>query len=133
MTDAEWERVYREFHDRYYTFQHMETILRRMVALGSGRKIATINRLVAYRESVRVEGVSMVESGYLRMRRRRQRRSGLVIQNPVIFYPWHWYKMAKGFLTYGTTLLRLRAIMRRIEADPNRFAYHDAAIAPVAA
>ena len=131
MSDADWEWVYREFHNRYYTFEHMETILRRMVALGSGRKIATINRLVAYRESVRAEGVSMVESGYLRIRRRRQRRSGMAIQNPVIFYPWHWYKMAKGFLTYGTTLLRLRAIMRRIEADPNRFAYRDAAIAPI--
>ena len=133
MSDADWEWVYREFHNRYYTFEHMETILRRMVALGSGRKIATINRLVAYRESVRAEGVSMVESGYLRIRRRRQRRSGMAIQNPVIFYPWHWYKMAKGFLTYGTTLLRLRAIMRRIEADPNRFAYRDAAMAPIGA
>ncbi len=131
MSDAEWEWVYREFHRRYFTFEHMETILRRMVALGSGRKKATINRLVAYRESVRVEGVSFVESGWLRIRRRRQRRSGMAIQNPVIFYPWHWYKMAKGFLTYGTTLLRLRAIMRRIEADPNRFAYRDAAIAPI--
>jgi hypothetical protein len=75
----------------------------------------------------------MVESGYLRIRRRNERRSGMKIQSPVIFYPWHWCKMAKGFLTYGTTLLRLRAIMRRIEADPNRFAYRDAAIAPIGA
>jgi Radical SAM superfamily len=70
MSDADWEWTYREFHRRYYTFAHMETILRRMTALGSGRKIATINRLLAYRESVRVENVSMVESGYLRVRRR---------------------------------------------------------------
>jgi hypothetical protein len=133
MSDAEWEWVYHEFHRRYFSFEHMETILRRMVALGSGRKKATINRLVAYRESVRVEGVSFVESGWLRIRRRRQRRSGMAIQNPVMFYPWHWYKMTKGYLTYGTTLLRLRAIMRRIEADPNRFAYRDAAIAPIGA
>jgi hypothetical protein len=133
MSDAGWEWAYREFHRRYFTFEHMETILRRMVALGSGRKKATINRLVAYRESVRVEGVSFVESGWLRIRRRRQRRSGMAIQNPVIFYPWHWYKMAKGHLTCGVTLLRLRAIMRRIERDPNRFAYSDAAIAPVTA
>jgi uncharacterized radical SAM superfamily protein len=131
MTDAEWEWVYREFHRRYYTFEHMETILRRTVALGSGRWRATIHRLLAYRESVRVDGVSFAESGLIRVRCRRQRRSGMAIQSPLIFYPWHWFKTTKAFLTYATTLLRLRVIMRRIEADPHRFEYRDAAIAPV--
>ena len=37
MSDAEWEWVYAEFHRRYYTFEHMEKILRRMVAVGSER------------------------------------------------------------------------------------------------
>ena len=132
MSDADWDWVYREFHRRYYTFEHMETILRRMVALGSGRKIATINRLVAYREAVRIENVSMVESGYLRIRRRRQRRSGMPLQNPLSFYSGHCFKTLKAAAVYTSTYLRLKAIMRRIEADPNRFAWRDAAIAPAA-
>jgi Radical SAM superfamily len=131
MSDSEWEWVYREFHSRYYTFEHMETILRRMVALGSGRKIATINRLVAYRESVRVENVSMVESGFVRVRRRRQRRTGIRIESPLVFYPWHWFKNVRAAIAYTSTYLRLKAIMRRIEADPNRFAWRDAAIMAV--
>ena len=130
MSDAEWESAYDEFHKRYYTFEHMETILRRMVALGSGRKRTTINRLVAYREAVLAEGCSMLESGYVRMRRRRQRRSGMPIQSPLVFYPWHWFKTARGLAAYLSTWFRLNAIMRRIEADPNRFAYLDAAITP---
>ena len=129
MTDEEWDWVYREFHRRYYTFEHMTTILRRMVALGSGRKIATINRLVAYRESVRVEGMSMVESGYIRIRRRRQRRSGMKIESPLVFYPWHWWLRLRSSAVQLTTFARLRLIMRGIERDPNRFAYTDAAIA----
>ena len=42
MSDADWEWAWREFHRRYYTFEHMEIVLRRMVALGSGRKIALL-------------------------------------------------------------------------------------------
>jgi hypothetical protein len=131
MSDADWEWAYNEFHARYYTFEHMETILRRMVALGSGRKIATINRLVAYRESVRAENVSMVESGFLRLRRRRQRRSGMPLENPLAFYPWHWWRTLRSAAVHASTLLRLKAIMRRIERDPGRFAWRDAAITPV--
>jgi pyruvate-formate lyase-activating enzyme len=128
MSDADWEWVYREFHARYYTFAHMETILRRMVAVGSTRRITTINRLVAYREAVRAEGVSMLESGYVRMRRRRQRRSGMKSENPWVFYPWHWFKTLRGISAYVSTSLRLWLILRRIDADPKRFEYRDAAL-----
>src|SRR5277367_2311227 len=128
MSDADWDWAYREFHKRYYTFDHMETILRRMFAVGSGRKRATVNRLVAFREAVRAEGCSMLESGYIRLRRRSQRRSGMPIQSPLVFYPWHWLKMARGAFAYLSTFVRLRLIVRRIEADPNRFAYRDAAL-----
>ena len=133
MSDAEWESAYREFHRRYYSFEHMETVLRRMVALGSGRKLATIHRLVGYREAVRVENVSMLEAGYIRIRRRRQRRSGMKIQNAFVFYPWHWFKAVSSAAAIASTYLRLRLIMRRIDADPNRRAYRDAAIAPAGA
>jgi hypothetical protein len=131
MSDADWESAHREFHARYFDFAHMETVLRRMVALRINLHKATINRLVQYRESVIAEGISMLESGYVRVRRRRQRRSGLPIQNPLIFYPWSWFKSTKGFLTYMSTLARLRLTLRRILADPNRFEYRDAAIAPI--
>ena len=131
MSDTDWESAYRDFHASYYSFAHMETILRRMTALRVTRRIATVNRLAAYRESVRSEGVSFVESGYIRMRRRKQRRSGLPLENPLVFYPKHWFRSFAALAMMGATNLRLRRIMRRIKADPGRFAYMDAAIAPV--
>ena len=131
MSDADWESAYREFHSSYYSFAHMETILRRMVALGVKRRVSTIHRLAGYRESVRSEGVSFVEVGYIRMRRRKQRRSGMAVENPLLFYPWHWFKSAAALAAMGITILKLHAIMRRIKADPARRAYMDAAIAPL--
>lgn len=106
----------------------METVLRRMVAVGSNREATTINRLVGYRKSVRAEGVSVLESGYVRMRDRRQRRSGMPLQSPLVFYPWHWAKTLRGLGAYLSTTLRLRAILWRIQRDPQRFAYRDAAL-----
>jgi hypothetical protein len=95
MSDADWDWAYREFHKRYYTFEHMETILRRMFALGSSRKMETVMQLVQFREAVLAEGCSVTESGYIRVRSRCERRVGMRIQNPLAFYPWHWFKKAR--------------------------------------
>jgi pyruvate-formate lyase-activating enzyme len=130
MSDADWDEAYREFHARYFSFAHMETVLRRMVALKNNLHRATINRLLSYREAVMAEGVSMLESGYVRVRRRDQRRSGLPRENPLVFYPGHAYKTAKGMLSYLVTLARLHIMLRRILADPNCLDYRDAAITP---
>ena len=130
MSDAAWEQAYQKFHTSYYSFEHMETILRRSVALGAKRWKSLIHRLLAYRESVRSENVSFVESGFIRVRRRTQRRSGLKIENPLLFYPWHWGKNFGAALAMARTYLRLRIIMARIAADPGKLAYSDAALAP---
>ncbi len=130
MSDADWDEAYREFHARYFSFEHMETVLRRMVALKNNLHKATINRLLSYREAIMAEGVSMLESGYVRVRRRGQRRSGLPLENPLTFYPWHAYKTAKGMGSYLLTLARLHIILRRILADPKSRDYTDAAITP---
>ena len=130
MSDEDWDAAYREFHASYFSWAHMETVLRRMVALKNNLHKATINRLLSYREAVMAEGVSMLESGYFRVRRRKQRRSGMPLVNPLVFYPWAFYKTAKGSLTYISTLVRLHLMLRRILADPKSLQYSDAAIAP---
>jgi hypothetical protein len=130
MSDADWEWVYREIHLRYYDFAHMETILRRNVALGSKQGPKMIKWLVFNRESRTSEGMTIMESGFGRIRRRRQRRPGMAIENPLAFYPKHWFRKIKSIILYAVTYVRLLAIMRRIEADPGRFTYEDAAISP---
>lgn len=131
MSDEEWERAYRDAHASFYEWPHMERILRRMAALGSNKKLTTINRLLAYREAVRLEGVAKLESGYVRIRRRRQRRSGLPREALWHFYPWHWGQVARALSGSLVTWVRLRLMLRRILRDPRRLDYLDRAIAPV--
>jgi uncharacterized radical SAM superfamily protein len=133
MSDAEWEEAFYEAHRRFYSYEHMETVLRRMAALGSTKKQSTLHRLLAYRESMRVEGVAKLEAGYLRIRRRKQRRPGMPIENPLAFYPWHWWRTASSTFSIFATYVRLRFILNRVMRDPERLAYRDLALTPASA
>ena len=128
MSDEEWERAYRDAHRSFYSWPHMERILKRMAALGSDKKMVTVNRLLAYREAVRLEGVAKLESGYVRIRRRRQRRPERARENPLVFYPRYWAHLVYGMGGMLITLWRLRRILGRILADPDRLLYRDRAI-----
>jgi hypothetical protein len=133
MSDEEWERAYRDAHRSFYNWEHMERVVKRLVALRSNKRFTTINRLVAYREAVRLEGVAKLESGYFRIKRRRQRRSDLPVE---MFVPFYAKYLAHSVIALGGTLLtyaRLRLMLRRIMRDPKRFDYVDRAITPVEA
>lgn len=128
MTDDEWERAYVDAHRSFYSWDHMKTVIRRMAALGSNQKKMTVNRLTAYREAVRITGVAKFESGYFRIYRRKQRRPGFPIENPLIFYPKYIAKNLYVTLAVAKTYFRLRRFMKKVMKDPARFDYRDAAI-----
>lgn len=130
MSDAEWEQAYRAAWRSFYTFEHMETILRRMIALRSNRKFSTVHRLVMYREFVRCWGVHALEGGLVRICHRRDRRPGLPLEPRTVFYPKYLGKLLSGTLGILMTYGRLRRMLRRLWRDPHRFQYRDAAIAP---
>lgn len=133
MSDEEWERAYRDAHRSFYSWEHMERVVKRLIALRSNKRLTTINRLLAYREAVRLEGVAKLESGYIRIKRRHQRRSGLPREGFVAF---HAKYLSHRVYALGGTLLthvRLRLMLRRAMRDPKRFDYVDRAITPVEA
>jgi len=131
MSDDEWERAYRDAHRSFYSWEHMERVIRRMVALGSDKKLTTVNRLLAYREAVRLEGVAKLESGYIRIRRRTQRRPQFRREHPLIFYPRYFAHLVYGLGGAAITFVRLRHILARTLKDPARREYRDAAIMPL--
>jgi uncharacterized radical SAM superfamily protein len=128
MSDAEWEEAYVAAHRSFYSWEHMNTVMKRMVALRSHKPRMTVNRLLGYREAVRIEGVAKLESGVLRMRRRRQRRHGLPVETPLVFYPKHWVKTGTALARMLLTHTRLTLMMRRAQRASDRLAYTDAAI-----
>ncbi|MBL8574849.1 MAG: radical SAM protein [Hyphomicrobiaceae bacterium] len=128
MTDAEWEAAYRDAHASFYSWEHMETIFRRMAGFKSQQKLTTIFNLVGYRESLLSENCARVESGLIRIKRRRQRRSGLPLENPLIFYPRYFLHVANSAVRAAVTAYRLRRMLGRVLADPDRASYRDAAM-----
>lgn len=130
MSDAEWEAAHLEAHEAFYEWDHMRTVIRRLVALGSKKRKSTVTRLTIYREAQRLEGVAALEAGLVRIRRRRQRRAGLPRENPLIFYPRHWWRVARSTTGMFVTWARLTRILKQTLADPARAAYSDAAIRP---
>ena len=86
MSKAEWERAYRLAWETYYTPEHMETVMRRAVATGiSPGKMMFL--LIWFYGCVTMEKIHPLEGGYLRRKARRDRRPGLPLENPLMFYP----------------------------------------------
>ena len=127
MSKETWEEVYRDAWTRYYTDEHVETILRRAAASGlPARKI--VDALTIFSGSVRIEGVHPLQFGYVRRKVRTQRRYGMPIMNPLLFYPWRVADFLTTALRWAALVRRYGAIMRRILADPTTQGYVDEAL-----
>jgi hypothetical protein len=77
---------------------------------------------------VRIEGVHPLQFGYVRRKVRTQRRYGMPIMNPLLFYPWRVADFLTTALRWAALVRRYRAIMRRILADPTTQGYVDEAL-----
>ncbi|MBK9081974.1 MAG: radical SAM protein [Rhizobiales bacterium] len=131
MSDAEWEAAYRDAYASFYDEAHLETIFRRRFATKWPMPWTTLHRVLLYRESVRVMGVSKLEGGVLRIRRRRQRKAGLPLEPALAFYPRVAWRLLRENLGILRTYFTMRGIVRRVRADPLRRKYRDEAIAPL--
>jgi len=132
MSQTEWEGVYASAWKTYYTFEHMETVLRRAAVFDLG--VSHLSGLLyMFGKTVEAEGVHPLQSGLIRLKFRRDRRHGMPLESPLVFYP----RYAKEFVVrYGRVaidLLRLERIRRRVLKDPQRYAYIDQALTPVTA
>jgi radical SAM superfamily enzyme YgiQ (UPF0313 family) len=84
MPAETWRQVYRDAWTRYYTDEHVETVLRRACASGLRPK-KIVDALIIFAGSSRIEGVHPLQFGIVRRKNRRQRRHGLPIENPLLF------------------------------------------------
>jgi hypothetical protein len=130
MSKAEWEHAYLTAWKTYYTLEHIETILRRLVAK-NGRAANAIVLMMWFMSAIHLEGVHPLESGVFRLKFRRDRRPGLPREPVWIFYPRYWIesvvKLSRLAILYG----RIRRIYKRIKEDPDRSKYMDVALTPV--
>jgi len=129
MSKETWTQVYADAWRRYYTDAHVETIMRRCIASGINRT-KLLDSLTIFSGAARIEGVHPLQFGFFRRKLRKQRRSGLPLVNPLLFYPWRALDFLKITSQWLRLVWRYRRIMARVVADPAASSYVDEALRP---
>jgi hypothetical protein len=127
MSDEEWEQVYYDCWRQYYTPEHIERVLRRGVACGLNTKQLSL-ALGAFFGAVFYEKVHPLEAGFFRKKVRRQRRHGLPLESPFLFYPRYAWQLARSHLQWLRLYLMLRRIHAKVVNDPASKTYSDKAL-----
>ena len=129
MSKEEWDKVYSDAWTRYYSDEHVETIMRRAAA--TGIRLSKIYDLVAiFSGAARIERVHPLQFGFFRRKVRTQRRHSLPLVNPLVFYPWRAFDIARTVWQWYRLIRRYRGIMERVKADPAASRYMDEALTP---
>jgi radical SAM superfamily enzyme YgiQ (UPF0313 family) len=130
MSKQEWEEAYRLAWQRYYTREHIETVLRRVASVGANASNALF-LITWFKGSIDFESIHPLESGFLRLKFRRDRRPTFAMEPVWSFYPKYFTETAVKLARWGALYLRLRRIYLGIKRDPQRFAYTDLAMSAV--
>ncbi len=139
MSDAEWERTYRDAWNTYYAPDHIVRVIKRAAAFGMspGKVGFWMNYFAA---ATGIERVHPLECGMIRRKYRRDRRPGMRLENPLVFYPryvlgtavngvrwlWMWARLYPAYLGVKRDMKAERA-----RTGMKRLAYMDAALEPV--
>jgi hypothetical protein len=131
MSDAEWEDAYRAAWKAYYTPEHIRTILRRVAANELGLLNSMVSSLLWFNTMIPFEGMHPLEGGMLRLKHRRDRRSGLPRESSFLFYPRYLMETLAKLRGYWSVYRLIKTIKRAVETAPDRWSYSDTAIAPL--
>ncbi len=124
MSADEWNKTYRDAWKRYYTDEHVETVLKRAAATGLRmNKIADV--MTAFSSAARIEGVHPLQCGIIRRKVRTTRRHGMPIVNPLVFYPVRAVEFVSVVAQWLTVGWRYHQIKKRVVQDPASKAYID--------
>jgi len=130
MSREEWQDIYRKAWDAYYSLEHVETIIRRAKKWGfQPRKMMFM--LLFFYACVRFEQVHPLEGGIFRRKYRKDRRFGMPIENPLVFYRRFVWETLDKYTRFLVMTLRYLRILRRVEKDTSQPELIDVAMDPV--
>ena len=130
MSKAEWECAYKLAWDTYYSWRHIETVMRRAAATGSN--VGKIKTYALYFKGYHpIEHVHPLEGGVLRLKDRHERRPHLPVEPAWLFYPRYFAQTFVKAVRWATLAIRLEWLARKVKSDPQRLKYMDQALTPV--
>jgi hypothetical protein len=130
MSDEDWDGACREAWRSFYSLEHMRTILRRGAAHPRGRPHTTLTTLLWFKLTAMFEGVHPLEGGAFRRKSRRDRRYGLPLENPLVFYGRYASEIVAKARGYWSVYRKAKNVLKEVLAAPDRWTYSDLATAP---
>ena len=132
LSPAEMEQVFREAHHRFYTNDHMETVMRRHAALGGARRMILATRFKFYGEMAEVHNMYSYDAGLVRYKYRRSRRPGYPLEGRFRFYAKYAYSIARTYFVITREMRRAIRTSSRIWNEVREAGYEDRATSPSA-
>jgi pyruvate-formate lyase-activating enzyme len=127
MSQTQWEEAYRDAWARYYSPEHVETIMRRAFVSGLSMSKVT-NAIMVFSGATTVEDVHPLQLGAVRRKVRTQRRHGMPLESLWVFYPRRVTEILGAGVRWGSIAMRLRRLRKRIERDLSGHSYTDDAL-----
>ena len=130
MSKDEWQGIYNKAWDLYYSDEHLETLMKRILVSGNKPERIWAHAL-QFAGSIRYEKVHPLQGGYFRRKVRTQRRSGLPVESPLVFYPRRVWEALSTYIPFAGFALRLWIKCQKVKRDPANKHYTDVALTPV--
>ena len=132
MSREEFFETYQIAWDRYYTDEHIETLMRRTVAMGT--KACRITNWASWFYGCHViEALHPLQGGIIRCKHRKERRPGMPLESVFTFYPRYVWELIYKLGRFAKLYWKYYRIQKRVENDPAKKEYTDLAIRPVQA
>jgi hypothetical protein len=129
MTRAEWEETYWLAWSRYYSPEHIATLMRRARACGMSTG-KMLSMLMGFWSWSQVERIHPLEGGYLRRKRRADRRPGLPREPAWRFWPSYALGLVTKHARMAAMAVRFLPLRRTLKRDPSARTWRDRALTP---
>ncbi|MDJ0864025.1 MAG: radical SAM protein, partial [Gammaproteobacteria bacterium] len=120
MSREELLQVYRDAWDAYYSPAHVATLLRRAKARGFAPR-AMSNKILKFYGIMRCGRIHPLDGGLLRRRYRKDRRPGMPLENPLVFYTRHVGEFFRQHAAFVRLAWQFRRISRSVEKDTSDY------------
>jgi radical SAM superfamily enzyme YgiQ (UPF0313 family) len=130
MSQKEWQDIYHEAWQLYYTPEHMKTLLRRAAA--TGVPVGNLAKyLLTFSTTDRLEKVHPLQGGIFRLKHPSERRPGLSRENAWLFWPRFAWETLVKHAVLASAIGRLLVWQMIIANGSGAHNYMDQALTPV--